>query len=126
VEDFVSERDGLRLVIVPAFFGFGAVWHREAPWAQNLALILDPWDRNPLLERLEANRIHHIAVEHALRVTLWKAQERQARQEAVLKRLLQSSAFAVAEGLSRLRIRAGIARNQAAVSRDEVRRTLVD
>ena len=28
VEDFVAGREGLRLVVVPAFFGFGVVWHR--------------------------------------------------------------------------------------------------
>ena len=44
----------------------------------------------------------HIAQEHALRVQLWKAQERQARQEAVLRRLAESSAMAVAERLSKM------------------------
>ena len=39
--------------------------------------------------------------------------ERQARQEALLRRLLESSAFAVAERLSRLRVRAGIATAQS-------------
>ncbi len=124
VEDFVGEREELRLVVVPAFFGFGAVWHREAPWSQAVAEILAPWDRNTLVGRLEANRVLHVAGEHALRTALWKAQERQARQEAVLRRMLGSSAFGIAERLSRLRTRAGVAPAQSAVSRDEIRRAL--
>ena len=54
VEDFVRAHEELRLAVVPAFFGFGVVWHRDATWAGDVAAILDPWDRNPLLERLEA------------------------------------------------------------------------
>jgi hypothetical protein len=124
VEDFVAESEDLRLVVVPAFFGFGAVWHAGAPWADEVAPVLEPWHRHPLLERLEANRVMHIAGEHALRTELWKAQERQTRQENLLRRLLQSSAFAVAERLSQLRVRAGVARGQSVISRDEVRRAL--
>ena len=30
VEDFVAGRDELRIAVVPAFFGLGVVWHREA------------------------------------------------------------------------------------------------
>jgi Methyltransferase domain len=126
VQDFVADRDGLRLVVVPAFFGFGAVWHQDAPWAQELAHVLDPWDRNRLVGRLEENRVQHIAGEHALRVALWAAQERQARYERIFRRLLDSSAFAVAERLSRLRVRAGIAPAQSVISKDEIRRAVSD
>jgi len=100
------------------------VWHRDAPWAEDVARILDPWDRNPQLARLESNRIHHIAEEHALRVELWSARERAARLEAVLRRQLDSSAFTVAEQLSKLRVRAGVATEQSVVSKDEIRRAL--
>jgi hypothetical protein len=124
VEDFVDERPGLRLAVVPVFFGLGIVWHRDAPWADDIARIVDPWDRNPVLERLEANRVHQLAERHAARAELWRARERHARAEAVLRRLLESSAFALAEGLSRLRVRAGIAPKQSVVSKDEVRRAL--
>jgi hypothetical protein len=126
IEDFVSDRDELRLVIVPAFFGFGVVWHRDAPWADDLAEILDPWDRNAVLERLEGNRVYHIAQSHSRLVEIWKLQQRCARQEAVLRRLLESSAFAVAERLSRLRKQAGIGPTQSVVSKDEIRRVLRD
>ena len=119
VEDFVSDRDHLRLVVVPVFFGFGAVWHLDAPWASALSGLLDPWDRNAVLERLEANRVLHIAQEFVLA-------QRAARQEAVLRRMLESKAFAVAERLSKLRVRAGIAPAQSVISRDEIRRALDD
>lgn len=126
VEDFVAGDPQLRLAVVPAFFGFGVVWSTAAPWAAAVAEILEPWDRSRLLEALEANRVEHIAGEHALRVELWRLQERQRRQEQLLRRLLESSAFRVAERLSRLRVRAGVAPAQSVISRDEVRRALSD
>ncbi len=126
VEDFVAGADDLRLIVVPAFFGFGAVWSTAAPWADEVAEVLEPWDRHPLLERMEANRVLHIAGEHALRTAVWDAQARRTRQENVLRRLLESSAFAVAERLSKLRVRAGVAPSQSVVSRDEVRQALED
>ncbi len=124
VEDFVAARDGLRLVVVPAFFGFGVVWHRERPWSDAVARILDPFDRNPILERLEANRVEQLARRYSTLVELWAARDAIARQEAVLQRLLDSSAFSVAERLSRLRAAAGIATEQSVVSKDEIRGAL--
>jgi hypothetical protein len=59
-------------------------------------------------------------------VELWWRRERQGRQEAVLQRLLRSSAFGLAERLSRLRMRAGVAPADSVVSKDEVRRALDD
>jgi hypothetical protein len=126
VEDFVSERDDLRLAVVPAFFGFGAVWRRDAPWADDLAEFLDPWNRNSWLERLEANRVFHIAQGHARQVEIWKLQRVRARQETVLRRLQESSAFGVAERLSRLRARLGIGKHATVVSKEEIRRALRD
>jgi hypothetical protein len=126
VEDFVKARDGVRLAVVPAFFGFGVAWHTAKPWSADLARILDPFDGNPIMERLEANRVHQLAAMHERRTELWRAQERLARQERVLRRLLDSSAFAVAERLSRLRARAGVAAEQSIVSKEEIRRALED
>jgi hypothetical protein len=126
VEDFVAGREDLRLAIVPLFFGLGVVWQHDAPWAQALAATLAPWDRNPLLERLEANRILHLAVAHYQFVEASRCQERSARRGALLQRMLESSAFAVAERLSRLRHRAGIAPAQSVVSKEEIRRALAD
>jgi hypothetical protein len=124
VEDFVEAHDGLRLAVVPAFFGFGAVWHAQAPWADDVATLLEPWDRNPILTRLEANRVEHVARGHTRLVEIWALQERLRRQEAVLGRLLDSSAIGVAERLSRVRARAGLGADAAVVSKDEIRRAL--
>jgi Methyltransferase domain len=126
VEDFVKKRDGLRLAVVPSFFGLGIVWHCDAPYADRIAEILDPLDRNPILQRLEANRTFHLAAVHHQMMEVTAARERVYRQEAVLKRLLTSSAFALAERLSRLRHRAGIAPKMPVVSRDEVLRVLAE
>lgn len=119
IEDFVAERDRLRLVVVPIFFGLGVVWHLEAPWSEAVAAILDPWDRNPLLQRLEENRIFQIAQAYAATSAL-------QRHEAMLRRIEGSSAFAVAERLSRLRVRLGIASDASALSKQEIRRVLSD
>jgi Methyltransferase domain len=124
VEDFIAERAGLRLAIVPAFFGLGVVWREDAPWSESVSELLTHWDRDPLLARLEANRVYHLAVSHVQLVVAGRAQERAQRQEAVLRRLLDSSAFALAERLSRLRRRAGIATAVPEVSKDEIRRAL--
>lgn len=126
VEDFVATDDRLRFVRVPAFFGFGAVWHADAPWADAVAEHLAPWHDNPVIERLERNRVHHLADLQIRANELWRAQERLARQDAVLRRLLGSSAFALAERLSRLRDRAGVASEASVVSKAEIRRALGD
>ena len=124
VEDFAASRDGLRFAVVPSFFGFGALWHTDAPWADAVGELLRPWDANPLLERLEENRVHHLATAAVRQSEIWRLQERLARQEAVLSRLLESSAFAVAERLSGIRERAGVAPEQSVISREEIRRAL--
>ena len=119
VEDFVSEREGMQLAVVPAFFGLGVVWHRDAPWATAVADLVEPRAGDPLLARLEENRVLHLALEHIERT-------RASRQQAVLNRLLESSAFALAERLSRLRLRFGIGTEHSAVSKADVRRALED
>jgi hypothetical protein len=126
VEDFVAERDDLRLAVVPIFFGMAAVWHRDAPWAAEVARVIDPFDRNPVLERLEANRVFHVTSAYNRLMQVALLEERKADQERVLRRLLESSAFSVAERLSRLRRRAGVATGQPTVSKDEIRRVLAD
>ena len=126
IEDFVGAHEHLRLVVVPAFFGFGAVWHLDAHFAPELAALLDPWDRNPILDRLEASRVHHLARAHQQRVEFWKLQDRLVRQQNVLRRLTESSAFSLAERLSKLRVRLGVAPAQAALSRDDIEAVLKD
>ena len=57
VEDFVGSRDDLRFVVVPAIFGLGVLYSSAAPYAQALDELLAPFNDNPLLERLERNRV---------------------------------------------------------------------
>ena len=124
VEDFVDSRDDLELVVLPVFFGLGVVWPRSAAYASDLAEHLEVWNRNSLLERLEANRVLHLAVAHFHFVEASQAKDKISRQEALLRRLVNSSAFSLAERLSRLRHRLGIARGEAIVSKEEIRRVL--
>ena len=119
VEDFVAAGDGLQLAVIPAFFGFGAVWERSAPWADDLAAVLEHWNGHPVLERLEANRVYHLASSHYQMVHLALAWQRIERQEALLRKLLVSKTFAVAERLSAVR-----QRGEPAFSKDEIRRVL--
>jgi Methyltransferase domain len=121
VEDFIADRDDLRLAVVPAFFGLGAVWHREAPWAGAVEEILGPWDRNPLLERLEANRVFHLASTHVQMVQAAQLRRRNQRLEHVLREMLRSRAFTLGEQLSRLH-----QRGEPAFSREMVRKALSD
>jgi hypothetical protein len=126
IEDFVTESDGVRLVVVPAFFGLGVAWHTDRPYSGALAELLDPFDRHPVLERLEANRVGQLARRHRVQTEVWELEQRLARQRALLERLLSSSAFALAERLSRLRAGAGIAREASPVSRAAIRSVLDD
>jgi Methyltransferase domain len=126
VEDFVADRPDLQLAIVPAFFGLGVVWRRDAPWADAVAAVLAPWDRNPLLARLERNRVVHLAQTHLNFAEVAVERARTARRDEYLRRLLDSRAFALAERLSRLRVRLGIAAGHSEVSKEEIRRALRD
>jgi Methyltransferase domain len=116
VEDFVVAHGGVQLAIVPTFFGLGVVWRRDAPWAEVLAEFLKPYDRNPVLERMEANRILHLASMHSQAVQAMRQSQKTARRDELLRRMLDSRAFAVAERLSRLR-----RRGDPAFSREEIR-----
>jgi hypothetical protein len=57
VDDFLEETPGLVHRVVPCVFGLGFLYSASAPWAAELDAYLAPYDRSPLLERLEANRI---------------------------------------------------------------------
>jgi Methyltransferase domain len=147
LEDFVGAHEGVRLATVPAFFGFGALWHEDAPWADAVASIVEPWDRNPLLYRLQ--QAHELSAERSerirdlegridtLRTTLGDQHREMAgqindltervrglagrvnRQERVLRTMLESRAFSLVERLSRMR-----RRGEPAVSRERIRRAL--
>jgi hypothetical protein len=121
VEDFLSDRPELHFAKVPAFFGFGVVWHPEAPWAAAVAAAVAPWDKNPVLERMEANRIRHMVERYRMTRRLERAVDRAERADAVLAALYGSRALGVAEQLSRLH-----GRGRPAFTRDQVRRALDD
>jgi hypothetical protein len=123
VEDVVAEHPELRLAVMPVFFGLGVAWDGRAEWAARVEELVAP-ARLALLARLEENRLHHIAEEYALRATVWRLKERQARQEQLLRRLLHSSAFSLAERLSRLRVRLGIAAHEGPIAKVELERAL--
>jgi hypothetical protein len=57
VEDFVEATPGLVHRIVPVVFGCGFLYSTAAPWAGALDAYLAPYDRSPLLARMEANRL---------------------------------------------------------------------
>lgn len=120
VEDFVAGREELVLAVVPAFFGLGVVWHRQAPYAEQMRALLGPLDRHPVIARLEANRVYHLASVHIQLMEVAAAHEQIHRQQQVLRRLLDSRAFALAERLSRLRQRIGIAPEAVTVSKQTI------
>ena len=63
VEDFLAEADSeerpLYYVHVPAVFGLGIVFDAEASWSKKLAEFLLPFHANPLIARLEENRLRN-------------------------------------------------------------------
>jgi hypothetical protein len=92
LDDFLDRRGDLRCAALPPFFGFAVVWHRNAPWAQAIAEFVGPWDRNPVLERLEANRVYHVALGHRRSQRLkWaiRALEEQREENALLRRRVE-------------------------------------
>ncbi len=76
VEDFLAEREGLAFANVPAFFGVGFIWPRDAPWAATVEAILAPWDGNPVLARLEANRVRQMTQRYRMTKMLDGDEER--------------------------------------------------
>jgi hypothetical protein len=107
LEDFLDPRPELRVAYIAPFFGLAVVWHREAPWAEAVERAIAPWDRNPLLERIEAKRIEHLVAEfeNLQRIDALRSADYDLRFEVVGKLLpiRESSAFGTAERLSRLR-----------------------
>jgi hypothetical protein len=119
IEDFLAGHPGLRLAVVPAFFGFGVIWPESAPWAADVAAAIAPFDRNPVLERMESNRVDHLVASQARARELEALRKRVIRQEELLHKLLGSSAFTLAEKVSAVR-----QRGEPLFSRSEVRAAL--
>ena len=121
IEDFVASRDDLRLAVVPAFFGLGAVWSRDAPWAADVAAVLDPLDHHPVLVRLEDNRVRNVVAVYERLAEIQELHERIQRRDALLRTFLESRTFSVGQLLSRLR-----QRGAPAYSKDEISRVLAE
>jgi hypothetical protein len=56
IEDFMEGHPELCFEVIPAIFGLGIIYSREASWAPAIAELLRPLADNPLLERMERNR----------------------------------------------------------------------
>lgn len=125
IEDFIEGRGGMRLAIVPVFYGLGVLWRRDAPWANAVAAAVDPLDRSALLERVERHRVANLVERYRLaqelgEIEAMRAQrERERERERLMRTMLASRAFAWGERLSRLR-RGG----RPAFSREELKRAL--
>jgi hypothetical protein len=125
VEDFIASEDHLRLAIVPAFFGLGVLWDTTGPDDGALTEVLSIWDRNPLLQRMEDNRVMHLANTHVQMILAQEAQQRVAaqdrqlrRQRELLERLLGSRVLRAAELALRLR------RSEPVFSRRRIRQAI--
>jgi hypothetical protein len=79
IEDFLADRPSLRLAIVPSFYGQGVLWDTSAPYDAALSTALAPWDRHPLLQRMEDKHVFHLANRHVVMIT---AQEAEAELDA--------------------------------------------
>ncbi len=119
IEDFLGAHDGIRLAIVPAFFGLGVVWRLNAPWSQAVAGVVDPLDRNPLLAAMERNRVAHLVSSFSRAQELAAERAQAAKLRGLLARMLDSRAFSAAEVISRVR-----QRGAPVVSRAEIRDAL--
>lgn len=105
IEDFMERRGGLRLAVVPVFFGMGVLWEESAPYADAVANSVAPFDRNPVMERAEANRVALLVRTHKDAKTIREQNQRIADYEELLCRMLQSSALGIAERISKARQR---------------------
>jgi hypothetical protein len=103
VEDFLADRSELRLAILPPFFGLGVLWDSRAEAADSIASAVAPWDRNPLLMRMEQKRVEHLVSEFQLMQKIDAMRTQDYELQYLLSTMLESSAFAVAERVSRLR-----------------------
>lgn len=119
-EDFAAAHDQLQLAVVPTFFGLGVIWDRSSPHAEALTRVVGPWDRNPLLERLERNRVLHLASSQRQLRRAQDANERIQRRDQLFDRMLHSRVFRAAEMILRLR------HSDPVFSRHEIREVMDD
>jgi hypothetical protein len=119
IEQFVAAHEQLDFAQIPLFWGVGVIWDRGAPGAAAVADVIAPWRDNPLLKRVEEHRVAHLV---ALCLTLRELSDLEgvnAHQQDLLRRMLDSSAFATGERLSRIK-----QRGHPMFSRDQIREAL--
>jgi hypothetical protein len=121
LEDFLAEREGLCSAVVPMFFGLGVVWDESASWAQAVAELVEPWEANPMVARLEANRVYLLASRQQVSTELGQLRQTQQRQAGLLAALADSRIFRLADGLSYLRHR-----RRGNSWQEQIRRALAD
>jgi len=97
IEDFVESTDNVKFALISVFFGVGIVWDSRAPYAEKLEAMTAPFDRNPVLERMEANRIYHLSMHYVKLVEVEEQRARADRLQAFLEELSKSRAFATAD-----------------------------
>ena len=105
LEDFLAGRAGMRTAFIPIFFGLAVAWHRDAPFAAAVEAVVNPWDRNPVLARLEDNRVINLATQHIARTYLHDAEHLVNRHEALLRDILESESFRIISRLVAIRNR---------------------
>lgn len=119
IEDFLAGRPELELAILPMFFGLGICWPKAAPFAEDLRSLTAPMNRNPVLTRLEWNRVNLLADGYVARSESHDArtqlavltkrdrehEERCRRQEALLREVVASRGIRLLERLTRFRRR---------------------
>jgi hypothetical protein len=119
-EDFVAGHPQLHLAIVPAFFGLGVIWDATGPHDHALTEVVGAWDGNPLLQRLERNRVLHLASSQRQLRRAQDANERVQARDQLLERMLHSRVFWGAEMLLRVRHRDPV------FSRQKIRQVMRD
>ena len=95
---------------MPPFFGLGvAVGRATRPGPSASQATVAPWDRNPLLERVEAKRVDHLVAEfeNLQRVDALRTADYVHRYRLIgrLLPMLDSRAFSLAERISAVRQR---------------------
>ena len=119
-EEFTRAHAPLHLAIVPAFFGLGVIWDTTGPHHDALTGVVGAWDENPLLQRLERNRVLHLASSQRQLQRAQHANERVQARDQLLERMLHSRVFWVAEMVLRLRHRDPV------FSRQKIRQVMGD
>src|SRR5579872_3768186 len=63
IEDFLAAHPELRFDVVPTVLGLGVIYSRNASWSEQMTALFRPYADNPLLERVERNRLRlHLKV----------------------------------------------------------------